>query len=247
MSLGKATENCMSVCNKALFYRLSRRYFPWGRYQTGKENRDEANSFGKSTNHKGGRPVTVKQIQHLLAFLGYYTASVDGIAGAQTAAAIRAFQKAFGGLDVDGIAGEKTQQALRKAVWEGMPQQPAEDSGDSTFWNRVRYFRREEFRCQCGGRYCRGFPAEPKEALVLAGEQIREHFGVPVTVSSGVRCPRHNADVGGVINSKHLSGKAMDFSPAGVKAQTVLAYVRQLSQISYSYAIDENYVHIELR
>lgn len=191
--------------------------------------------------------MTVKQIQHLLGYLGYYTGQADGIAGAQTAAAIRAFQKAFGGLDVDGIAGEKTQQALRKAVWEGMPQQPGEDSGDSSFWNRVRYFRREEFRCQCGGRYCRGFPAEPKEALVLAGEQIREHFGVPVAVSSGVRCPRHNADVGGMINSKHLSGKAMDFSPAGVNAQTVLSYVRQLSQISYAYAIDENYVHIELR
>lgn len=191
--------------------------------------------------------MTVKQVQHLLAYLGYYATEVDGIAGTQTGAAIRAFQKAFGDLAVDGIAGEKTQQALRKAVWEGMPQEPGADSGDDTVWNRVRYFRREEFRCKCGGRYCEGFPAEPEEALVLAAEQTREHFGVPMTVSSGVRCPRHNAGVGGVANSKHLTGKAMDFSVTGVGAEQVLAYVRLLPQISYAYAIDANYVHMELK
>lgn len=83
--------------------------------------------------------------------------------------------------------------------------------------------------------------------MVRAAEQIREHFGVPITVSSGVRCPSHNAGVGGVPNSKHLTGKAMDFSVKGVGAEQVLAYVRLLPQISYAYAIDANYVHMELK
>ena len=41
------------------------------------------------------------------------------------------------------------------------------------------------------------------------GEPLREVFG-PIMVNSGFRCPEVNEGVGGVGNSKHLSGEAMD-------------------------------------
>ena len=48
--------------------------------------------------------MTVKQIQHLLAYLGYYSGTVDGIWGKQSAAAATRFQQDYGGLSVDGLA-----------------------------------------------------------------------------------------------------------------------------------------------
>ena len=41
-------------------------------------------------------------------------------------------------------------------------------------------------------------------------EPLREHFGIPVVVSSGYRCPALNKAVGGVPNSQHLTGEAAD-------------------------------------
>lgn len=41
-------------------------------------------------------------------------------------------------------------------------------------------------------------------------EPLREHFGIPIMVSSGYRCPELNQAVGGVPNSQHLTGEAAD-------------------------------------
>ena len=41
-------------------------------------------------------------------------------------------------------------------------------------------------------------------------EPLREAMGHPVKVSSGFRCQRLNAAVGGVSNSQHLTGQAAD-------------------------------------
>jgi zinc D-Ala-D-Ala carboxypeptidase len=42
-------------------------------------------------------------------------------------------------------------------------------------------------------------------------EQVRTILGVPITISSGFRCPEVNAAVGGVSDSAHLFGCACDF------------------------------------
>ena len=44
-------------------------------------------------------------------------------------------------------------------------------------------------------------------------EPLREHFGMPVVVSSGYRCKELNSVVGGVWNSQHLTGEAADIQP----------------------------------
>lgn len=46
-------------------------------------------------------------------------------------------------------------------------------------------------------------------------DQAREKLGMPITVNSGYRCPKHNAEVGGVANSQHMKGEAADIAPAG--------------------------------
>lgn len=171
--------------------------------------------------------MTTYQIQLLLLYLGYETVgAADGLDGPDTQAGVKAFQKEYGGLTVDSVAGSQTGKALRKAVadgWERPKAEPVPDSGTtaSGAWTS-KYFTREEFRCQCGGKYCNGFPAEPSPVLLSKLDLIREELGVPITIvesgGSGVRCPTHNAKVGGVANSEHLYGNAADLH-AGVSPQ----------------------------
>lgn len=160
--------------------------------------------------------MTTKQVQDLLDYLGYPVGAPDGITGSQTRQAVMLFQTAEG-LKADGDPGQETQTALLAAVAAGRMYTPAkvENAETGTFWSEIRHFRREEFRCQCGGKYCNGFPAEPVEETVRLADEIRRRAGVPLKVNSGVRCTRHNADVGGVWNSLHLTGQAIDLAPIG--------------------------------
>ena len=163
--------------------------------------------------------MTVKQRQCLLYILGYYTGQIDGLWGSISEAAARRFQQ-DADLPVTGICTEETETALRRAIFLGL------EKKEDAFWEDIEFFTREEFRCQCAGRYCDGFPAEPEEKLVRTLDEIRRRLGVPVTIveagGSGVRCERHNAAVGGVANSQHLYGRAADLhsslSPARMKA-----------------------------
>lgn len=115
-----------------------------------------------------------------------------------------------------------------------------------TWWDTIKYFTKDEFRCRCGGRYCNGFYNEPVQTLVKAADQVREHFGKSVNLTSGLRCPTHNANEGGVSNSRHLFGKAMDFYVTGETADTVLVFVNTLPNIRYAYKINDRCVHMDV-
>lgn len=199
--------------------------------------------------------MTMAQIQHLLAYLGYDVGAVDGLDGPKTKAATSAFQRDFSGLGVDGVAGEATQKALRHAVAYGMdkPADSEYSSGappDGDFWAEIVGFTRNEFACPCPR--CGGFPVEPAERLVRVAVQIREHFGgKPVIVSSGVRCQAHNAELpGSSPTSRHMRGLAMDFAVRGVPVAQVLAYTQQLvaqGVSRYTYEMKgTGYVHIDV-
>lgn len=193
--------------------------------------------------------MTVKQVQLLLAFLGYDPGDCDGVDGKNTRAALRAFQQAEG-LDPDGIAGQQTQARLREAVFQGRTktgQEPAAAPlGTGTWWDEIRYFSRQEpyIGCSCG--QCGGFPVEPSEKLMRLADAVRAAAGRPMVPTSTVRCRAHNKAVGGVENSRHLLGKAMDFSIPGWSADRTLALVRQQKAARYAYAIDGTHVHMDI-
>lgn len=157
--------------------------------------------------------------------------TADGLAGEQTKAATAEWQVAHD-LIGDGIAGPLTRAAVEEV--------------SKNFWDGVKHFTKEEFACKCGGRYCNGYPVEIKQLLVTTADRMRAHFGVPVHVSSGLRCPKHNTNVGGVAGSRHKVGKAVDFRVEGKSAAQVLEFVRQQPEIRYCYAIDSNYVHMDI-
>ena len=165
--------------------------------------------------------MTVEQRQHLLAYLGYLSNPTFGVWDTTSSTACRQFQESFGGIAVDGICGPETQKALKHAVAYGMDTKETTES--SSFWDDIEYFERKEFKCQCGGKYCNGFPVEPQEHLVRIVDEIRRRLGVPVSIvdagGSGVRCATHNRNVGGVSNSWHLYGRAADLHSSATPAR----------------------------
>lgn len=173
--------------------------------------------------------MTVLQKQCLLTYLGYNTGGVDGIWGAKSKAAMQQFAMRYG---------TSSDEALLAAVKEPTV------SGD--FWGRYPNFTKEEFRCKCGGKYCGGYPAEVEEGIVALAQQARSHFGSPATVVSGLRCKIHNANVGGVENSRHMSGKAVDLCVAGVTSGALLSFLQQQKGIRYAYAINGSNVHFDI-
>lgn len=181
--------------------------------------------------------MTDTQKQCLLKYLGYYKGAVDGIFGNQSVQATKDFQADYG-LEHSGVFDSATEETILQAL-TGAIEKVAD------FWEEVRYFKKDEFRCKCG-RFCDGFPAQPERKLLFLADRVRGHFGSPMIVSSGVRCKQHNANVGGASASRHMSGKAMDFTVKGKTASEVLAFVQTQKDVRYSYAIDGSYVHMDI-
>lgn len=77
----------------------------------------------------------------------------------------------------------------------------------------MRYFSESEFRCKHCGQLP---PGGMDRALLLKLDALRERVGAAIIVTSGYRCPDHNAAVGGVSNSQHVRGTAADIFAPGV-------------------------------
>ena len=84
-------------------------------------------------------------------------------------------------------------------------------------------------------------------------EPIREHFGVPIHISSGYRSKELNAAVGGSSSSQHCSAEAieidMDGSPNGVTNKMVFDFIKDnlnFDQLLWEFGNDSNpdWVHV---
>ena len=110
--------------------------------------------------------------------------------------------------------------AARFAARSATPARPSEDLGSAT-GHVSEHFHEDEFRCRCCGElHPDGIPQELVDHL----EAVRKHFGKPVKINSGYRCPRHNKNVGGAKNSLHMQGKAADHYIDGVSPAKVAAF-----------------------
>ncbi len=84
-------------------------------------------------------------------------------------------------------------------------------------------------------------------------EPLRQHFNVPIVVSSGYRCARLNAAVGGVPTSNHLTGCAADLRvPSEAVARQWFSWLK--ANVEYDELIMERtsrsslpWIHVALR
>lgn len=71
-------------------------------------------------------------------------------------------------------------------------------------------------------------------------QPLREWWGKPIVIGSGYRCPALNKAVGGVSNSQHMKGQAVDLFIDGDKAkgQRWFSYIR--NHLSFDQLIWEH-------
>jgi zinc D-Ala-D-Ala carboxypeptidase len=75
--------------------------------------------------------------------------------------------------------------------------------------NDLHFFKPVEFACRCG---CgAGFEQMDGDFLLLL-DRARMQAGCSFPLSSAFRCAKHNAKVGGVTDSAHTLGKAVDIA-----------------------------------
>lgn len=191
--------------------------------------------------------MTVTQRQHLLAYLGYYLGIVDGEWGNGSRAACTTFQQERG-ITADGYGGPETDAALQYAVANDLTKA---EQGREDWWNEILYFTPSEIACKCGQHhtpYCDGYPHRMQKRTMQIADRARKYFGKPITVVSGLRCRQHNADSGGVENSRHLYGEALDVQVWGENQQSVLAWFLSQPDVRYAYAIEgSSNVHFDIQ
>lgn len=110
-------------------------------------------------------------------------------------------------------------------------------------------FSYSEFACKCGRSVCPEKSGRNiDEQFVMQLQMIRDEYGKPMVVSSGVRCPEHNRTVGGVLGSFHtkfLGAKAADIIVEHPKDRHTL--VRLATSLGLSVGIAAHYIHLDSR
>jgi hypothetical protein len=169
--------------------------------------------------------LTITERQAQLKALGMYDGEVDGIEGAKTKAGYRKLQNMFfsRSRDKDGIYGNDTDKLLQNAY------------NVKTY---TKNFALSEFKCTCGGRFCTGYPAVLDVYLLKNLQDVRDKYGA-TRITSGMRCAKRNAEVGGAAGSRHQTGKAADIHTAicysGAGRKQVMAFWQTLPRQRYTY------------
>ena len=108
-------------------------------------------------------------------------------------------------------------------------------------------FQYKEFDCH-GSGCCSKTTIDEK--LVAYVQQIRDHFGKPVTITSPYRCEVHNKRVGGATKSYHMQGRAADIVVQGVSSREVAKYAESIGILGiglYETSADGYFTHIDTR
>lgn len=109
-------------------------------------------------------------------------------------------------------------------------------------WDDYPNFERHEFECQCG---CGQAPMDP---LFMARLQsLRTLLATPFAISSGYRCPDHNARVSSTGRTgPHTTGKAADIAVMRTVAHKVLTQAFQMfPRIGVNQKGKGRFVHVD--
>ncbi|MBF0568278.1 MAG: peptidase M15 [Nitrospirae bacterium] len=102
-----------------------------------------------------------------------------------------------------------------------------------------KHFKQEDFTCPCG---C-GLNNISQE-LVDRLDKLRDDVQMPLVITSGTRCTKHNEAVGGEADSAHLKGLAADIAiDSSAKRQKVLKHaLEHLTRIG----VGEKLIHLDI-
>lgn len=203
---------------------------------------DECYSWGPTLS-SGATGSDVAELQVRVAgWAGYgVNLAIDGSYGAQTVAAVRGFQTAYG-LGSDGVAGPTTYAKIYEL-----------QDADCT----PAHFSYAEVDGGCGaGGYSGGSVGEAtvKANLLRAmwrAEALRQRLGnQPLTVTSGFRSQACDRQVGGSGTGQHTYGTAIDLVSSTVSFCTIAGGARYTGFggiFGPGYPGHDDHVHVDVR
>ena len=108
-------------------------------------------------------------------------------------------------------------------------------------------FSRSEFACK--GTNCCGHSAPVHPELISALQDLRDQLNLPLSITSGFRCNRHNESVGGAVQSFHTLGMAADVScPDGMTAEDLAQTAETIPAFQQGgIGIYPSWVHLDVR
>lgn len=113
--------------------------------------------------------------------------------------------------------------------------------------NHFKHERGDTIECPC----CYKGTLTP--ALLIVLEHLRAHYNAPVTITSGARCKKRNAEVGGSPRSEHLideegMANAADIQVKGVRPNMVAKHLRELPYANLlGIGVYPSWVHVDVR
>lgn len=106
----------------------------------------------------------------------------------------------------------------------------------------AKNFSRKEFACKCG---CGFDTVDTKLIEVL--QWLREEVNVPITITSGCRCVKHNKLIGGVYGSQHTLGRAADIQVYGYDSSYIHDLLDEVFENNISLGEYDSFVHVDTR
>ena len=193
----------------------------------------------------------IKRVQEMLYFLGY-DVKVNGKFNKNDRNAVRKIQKKHCPKEYkkyDGIIDGKTWDRIKYYYKKKHSKSRYffQFMNGSLNWSAVEreHFKKDEFKCKCGGKYCNGYPEKIDPKIIYTAIKLRRKYG-QVTITSGLRCKKWNSLQSGSSSvSTHMKGKAIDFyikvvtdSKAG--REKVKKYLNTLPHTKYTYSDTPN-------
>lgn len=100
-------------------------------------------------------------------------------------------------------------------------------------------------KCGCGGEQAPAIVANLMRVAAML-EKVRAVCGKPLHVTSGFRCAKHNAKVGGADGSRHLTGEAADvvcYDLAPVRVQRIARGIPEV----HGLGLGKTFTHLDVR
>ena len=159
-----------------------------------------------------------------------------------TSRAIPIFLCIWAGMEMNGHAGTPAQ--------EDAPSEEGNTTDGISTYSKKQHggkkltanFKVSEFACKDGTD-----EILIADALPVLLQEIRNHFGQPVTVTSGYRTAAYNAAVGGAKSSQHMQGTAADTVITGVSPLAAAQYAEKLLGSSGGIGLYNGFTHVDVR
>ena len=114
----------------------------------------------------------------------------------------------------------------------------------------VSYFKISEFDSKDGAE----MPSSVKVNVIELIDNLnvlRQELGSPLFVNSGYRSPEHNKNIGGSLNSQHLTGKAADIRSNEYTPKQIKEKIEELIKVGKmkqgGLSAYNTFVHYDIR